>query len=141
MHMPLSTFPQPRRPLKGRGFTLIEVMIAIVIVGILTAIALPAYRSYIVKGKRGAAQAQMMDLANREEQFLLANRTYAPKATIVANGYGLPTSVADSYSWEITVTAGSLPTYSIVFTPINAQVGDGPLSLDSNGTKLPAGKW
>jgi type IV pilus assembly protein PilE len=141
MNMHLTALSQPSLPRRARGFTLIEVMIAVVIVGILTAIALPAYRSYIVKGKRGAAQAQMMDLANREEQFLLANRAYADKATIVSNGYGLPASVADSYTWNITTTTGSLPTYTITFTPANGQVGDGALTLDSSGNKLPAAKW
>ena len=65
-----------------RGFTLIEIMIVVVIVTILMAIALPAFRNQIIRGHRAAAQSEMMDLANREQQFLLANRAYADKTTI-----------------------------------------------------------
>jgi type IV pilus assembly protein PilE len=131
-----------RSPLRrGRGFTLLELLVAVVIVGILTAIALPSYKAHIVKGKRAAAQAQMMDIANREEQFLLANRAYADKATLTTSGYALPAEVASSYSYDIALDAGSVPGYTITFTAINAQLSDGNLTLTGAGVKGPAGKW
>jgi len=58
------------------GFTLIEVMMVVVILGILVGIAFPSYQESVKKGHRSAAQAQMLDIANREQQFLLANRVY-----------------------------------------------------------------
>src|SRR3954449_11604108 len=58
------------------GFSLIEVMISIAIVAILTSIALPSYSSYLVRVNRSAAAQFMMDLANREEQYMMDQRSY-----------------------------------------------------------------
>ncbi|MDO8959998.1 MAG: type IV pilin protein, partial [Rhodocyclaceae bacterium] len=121
----------------NKGFTLIEVMIVVVIIGILASIAFPSYQEYVRRGNRSAAQAQMMDIASRQQQFFLANRQYASKAELEASGYGLPTEVASKYSYTITVGAGNPPSFVINFTAIGAQVPDGNLSLDSNGVKTP----
>ena len=59
-----------------RGFTLIELMIVIVIVGILFAIALPSYQSSVLRGHRADAQGILMDISAREERFMAQNNTY-----------------------------------------------------------------
>ena len=124
------------------GFTLIEVMITVVIVAILASIALPSYRQYIVRSKRSAAQAQMMDIANRQQQFLIANRSYANTTALTASGYSLPAEVSSNYSYEVTLQeAGLPPAFTITFTPIGSQVGDGNLGLTSEGVKTPSNKW
>src|SRR5512139_3202898 len=112
-----------------KGFTLIELMIVVVIVGILAAIAMPAYQEYVRRGNRGAAQSEMMDIANREQQFLLANRVYADKATIAASGYAIPSSVSNKYAWDVVPAGGvtSPPTFTITFTPSGSQASDGTL--------------
>ena len=130
------------RPLRrSAGFTLIEVMVTVVIVGILTAVALPSYRAHIMKGKRSAAQAQMMDIANREEQFLLANRVYAAKTALETSGYALPATLAAVYTYDVALDTGTVPGYTITFTATNGQTSDGNLSLTSGGVKSPSNKW
>lgn len=61
----------------SQGFTLIEVMIAVVIVGILAAIAYPSYIDYIIKSGRSEGVAAVMKVANLQEQYYLDNRAYA----------------------------------------------------------------
>ncbi|HEV8331135.1 MAG TPA: type IV pilin protein [Steroidobacteraceae bacterium] len=123
------------------GFTLVELMITVVIVSILLGIAVPSYRQYVIRSKRTAAQAVMMDIANHEQQFLLANRAYADKATLEANGYVVPADVSDSYSWNVVPGTGASPSFAITFTATGGQAADGALTLTSAGDKSPPEKW
>ena len=126
------------------GFTLIELMITVAIIAILATIAMPAYQEYVKRGHRAAAKSEMMDIANREQQFLFANRAYANKATLEGSGYKLPAAVDTQYDYDITVNAGTPPTFTITFTPTGAQASDGALTLTSEGVKKRAGdaaKW
>lgn len=127
----------------SQGFTLIELMITVAIVGILAAVALPSYQEYVKRGHRSAAQAQMMDIANREQQYMLANRAYT--ATGADLGYSLPSDVSAHYGYAITVdNVGPPPSFTITFTPTGTQASDGLLVLTSAGVKTRAGdpaKW
>ncbi|WP_420475722.1 type IV pilin protein [Noviherbaspirillum sp. ST9] len=124
-----------------RGFTLIELMIAAAIVAILAAVAVPSYQQYIKRGKRAAAQAEMMDIANRQQQYFLDKRGYASKAEIESAGYALPTEVSAKYTYDIAVSSSGTPAFTITFTPTGSQADDGALTLNNAGVKTPADKW
>ena len=127
---------------RRNGFTLIEVMITVVIIAILASIAIPSYNRYVIRAKRSAAQAQMMEIANRQQQFLLANRSYADKTALTASGYSLPAEVAANYDYTITLSAPDAPpAFVLTFDSTGAQASDGDLTLDNQGAKTPADKW
>lgn len=123
---------------RQKGFSLIELLIVIGIIAILAVAAMPSYRESVRKGNRRAAQSVMMDLANREQQYFVANRAYATKAELA---YTLPPEVIDNYDYDIDLDAGPPPNFTIDFTPKGMQTQDGDLSLTSQGTKSPADKW
>jgi len=125
------------------GFTLIELMITVAIVGVLAAVVYPSYKAHIVKSNRRAAQAQMLDIANREQQFLLANRAYASKTALETSGYALPTELTSKYSYDVTVGTSTVPAFTVTFSPVTpgSQADDGALTFTSEGVKAPADKW
>jgi type IV pilus assembly protein PilE len=126
-----------------QGFTLVELLITVVIVAILASIAIPSYRQYVIRANRSAAKEAMMDIANRQQQFLLAHRSYADKSDLEATGYTLPSEVSRNYTWTMDPIEGvdSRPSFAIVFTPTGSQASDGAITLDSQGRKAPAEKW
>lgn len=129
---------------RQNGFTLIELMITVVIIAILASIALPAYQEYVKRGHRAAAQSEMMDIANLQQQLLLANRRYAAHTDVAwtNTGYTLPGEVDARYDYAIAIS--NPPYFRITFTPQGTQVSDGVLVLDSAGVKTRGGsaaKW
>jgi type IV pilus assembly protein PilE len=123
---------------KTAGFTLIELLIVIVVVSILAMVAFPSYRDSIRKSDRRAAQAAMMEIANRERQFFVANRTFADETAL---GFTLPAELEGKYTFEIVVSNGPPPSFEILFDAIGVQAPDGDLTLDSAGVRTPEGKW
>ena len=90
--------------LKNRGFTLIEIMIVIAIVGILTAIALPAYTDYVQRGKISEAAGGLSGMTVKMEQYFQDNRTYVGACT-AGTVAQLP---ADTASFTFSCPAGNL---------------------------------
>ncbi len=124
------------------GFTAVELLITVAAVAMLATIAYPSYLSYKVRANRAAAQAFLIDLANRQQLHLLDARGYADTLTRlgaapippeVAAYYAVPDPVVDN--------AAAPPTF-IVSAAAKAgtmQANDGDLSLNSAGVK--AGHW
>ena len=139
----------PMHSRRSRGFTLMELMIALVVVAVLAAIAIPSYRQFIIRGNRAAAQGVMMDIANRQQQFFLANRLYTESLTATGLSYAIPSEISSNYdSAIVTDTSGSpctpAPCFVITFTAKNYQLSDGDLAVNSSGVKTRAGdatKW
>lgn len=73
------------RPRTQRGFTLIELMTVVAVVGILSAIAYPSYVEHIRKSRRTDAKNALLDLASRQERYLTVHNTYA--GTLTDLGY------------------------------------------------------
>lgn len=124
---------------KYAGFSLIEVMIVVAVVAILAAVAYPSYQDHLRKGRRAAAQAFMMEVANREQQYLLDARSYTSALSDLK--LTVPTEVSPFYT--VTIAAASPPpTYTITATPVagSPQVPDGTLTLTHEGNKTRNGQ-
>lgn len=119
----------------SKGFSLIELMIVVVLIGIISAIAIPQYSQYVIRGNRAAAQSFMLDVSNREKQYMLDARSYTN--SLATLGMTPPADVSNNYTITISAPAGTPPTYTITATPVvgSKQANDGNLTLDDTGAK------
>jgi type IV pilus assembly protein PilE len=124
---------------RARGFSLIELMIAVAIVGILLAIAVPSYQDHLRKGRRADAQAFLTQVAQRQQQYLLDARTYALGNTALSElSLVPPTSVSQHYTVLVTPAAPTMPpSFTVTATPLagGVQEADGELTLTNTGAK------
>ena len=92
---------------QSRGFTLIELMITVAIVGILAAVALPAYNDYIRRGYSSEAVSKLGTYRVQLEQYYQDNRNYGSTAS--ACGVAMPTQPSFSFacSWGAGATSQS----------------------------------
>ncbi|WP_259372623.1 type IV pilin protein [Inhella inkyongensis] len=136
----------------SRGFSLIELMIAVAIVAILAAIALPAYSSYLQRSRRAEVQSFMQDVIARQQHYLVDRRAYSDSITNApaAGGLGMtvPSSVAAVYTLTMTTDNTVKPmTVSLSAAPKSgtAQASDscGTLVITQAGDKSAdkAGCW
>ena len=118
---------------RSRGFTLIELMVVLVVVGILAAIAVPQYSAHVARTNRAEAKAALMGAAQWMEQRFSANGTYCSTADDCSTN-PLPTSMrtvpaTGSAVYELTVTNLADATYTLTATPAST----GKMSGDACG--------
>lgn len=137
-----------------RGFTLIELMVVVAIVGIIMAMAVPSYNTYLIRANTSAAKAVLLEAASREEQYIVQNRDYFLTTTtndLSGLGVTIPADVLRAYSFDITAPAtsatnaalASMPTYQATATPVagSIQAGQSTLSINQFGLKMPVLEW
>ena len=123
------------------GFTLIELMVTVAIVGILATIATTSYQSQVMRSRRTDARTAILDLAGREEKIFSTINAYSPSpaalgygtaATFPAPPSGIPVGGSGTDYYNLSVVTpdpaqgGAINTYIIVATPIatTSQAGD-----------------
>ncbi len=123
------------KTLRLRGFTLIELMIAVAVIAILAAVALPSYSEYVRRSARAEARAALMQGAQWMERAATAMGTYPDTAAFPTNLTRVP---SDRYTIALASPAGNVAgTYTLTATPRGAQAGDkcGSFTLTHTGVR------
>jgi len=131
--------PNGRR--NERGFTLIDLIIAIAIVAILTRIALPSYQAYIVRASRQSAQSELVALANAQEKIFLNSNAYTANVTTAytgqsSGGLGVTSGNTKDNRYAITAEA-TATTFKLTATPATGtpQANDGVLTINEQSVR------
>jgi len=124
---------------RSRGFSLIELLIAIVVLGLITTMAVNTYRGSVLKARRTDAKASLMELAQLLERNYTETNSFA--TNISGNPYALPFNVSPRNGtpyYNLTFPSPTTTTFTLRATPTGSQTDDTrclTLSLDQTGAK------
>ncbi len=128
---------------RNKGFTLIELMIVVAIVGVLAAIAIPNYSQYVVRSNMADAKDKLTEVAFEQERFANRNRRYTLDMTDLGYAADPVQSSQGLYTIDAAVCTGAAVATCVIMTatPIagRRQEGSGNLTLSTRGTKT--GDW
>lgn len=137
---------KPLAARRSNGFTLIELMIVVAIIGILTAIAYPSYQSHIKRSTEQLARAWLSEIATAQSKYFVNMKGYGSLSDI--GKATAPSEIGDYYTIALVedkdcAGADSAPGYCVAATPKSGgrQSGMATLELDHKGNKLPASAW
>jgi prepilin-type N-terminal cleavage/methylation domain-containing protein len=150
----------------NKGFTLIELMIVVAIIGILVSVVMPGYRNYVLESQRTDTQGKLLQMVELQERFFIDNFRYTTSlgGDPIVPGDGLDYALANVND-PVIISYGGTPAFSIqvlacnlaapaglaaiypdipditrcfrlIATPLGDQVNDGALILDSRGRKI-----
>lgn len=128
---------------KHSGFTLIELMIVVAIIGIMSAIAYPSYTSYMKKSARADAKVGLVKLADKQERFYLQNNAY----TATITDLGTDSGVSEEGYYNFTIASANLVNgFVLTATAVagKSQANDTDctvMTLSSTGVKSPSTCW
>lgn len=128
---------------RQQGFSLIELMIVVAIIGIIAAVAYPSYQSVIKDGYRGSGQSDLMALAAAMERHHSGTFSYEGAATSGGNtgspaifsSYSPASEPAENKRYNLTIESADAVSFEIKATPVGGQAGDGALFYFSDGRK------
>ncbi|MBF0265789.1 MAG: type IV pilin protein [Gammaproteobacteria bacterium] len=125
------------------GFTLLEMMIVVAIIGILAAVAVPSYQEYIKKAKRADAKVALMDLQIQQEKYRANNPTYGDQSDIYGTANDTTPVDSPDANYDILILTNSGTGYSAKATPKGTMAGDtcGTFAINQSGHLTTAGTY
>lgn len=124
---------------RRNGFTLMEVLITVAIVGILGAVAYPSYSNYVIKSKRAEPQKELLQLANLMEQYYIDQRTYTDDLSDLGKSGATYLTESGNYTMSASIDAtGETFTLTASIKSGSSQASDSEcasMSINHTGSK------